>query len=577
MYFDIKGNVVFHNRVYTNDYLRKMEKYVIEALGEQKEGNVVALAMNRTPLLLAALFAFLKKGIPFLPIDLSFPQERLAYMLEKADVKTILSDCESVVCGIDTVFLNSEEDVDSKYEILPQEEEHTFISEDEVAYILFTSGTTGLPKAVEVLRRGLKNFIDGIMEAVIFAPDCRIACLTNITFDIFFLETVLALNVGMTVVLADENERNNPRLIQKLLVSNEVNAMQCTPSTMRMLEMIDPQFTFLKGIQTVMLGGEPLPQTMLLTLQQVMTGRIYNMYGPTETTIWSTVSDLTKEKEVNIGKPIKNTHIYIVDDDLKPVQNGDEGEILIAGDGLARGYLQDEEKTAKAFVMLSGVNGTVRVYRTGDFGYKSSTGEYICTGRRDGQVKVLGHRIELGDVEYHIARIPNMGNNVVVADPDDGNRLICFYLSEYEKHGEELRQEALKILPDYMVPCSWIRVPKLIYTASGKTDRKAIFEKYKAVVEKKDNTKKVCVEETNTSDQDSLLHKIMSCFEVVEDEITVDTVFESLGLDSLKYVSYLVNIEELFDIEFEDEMLSLEYFKTFGELVEYIETAVSNK
>ncbi len=577
MDFNIKGNVIFHNRVYSNEQLIKMENYVLEVINGYEENQIVALVLTRTPLMLATVFALLKRGIPFLPLDISFPEERLNYMLEKANVKTILSDCVTSVCGISTVMINSDEQDILKRATVFQDINQNAISDEQVAYILFTSGSTGLPKAVEVVRRGLKNFIEGIIETVIFESDCRIACLTSMTFDIFFLESVLALNEGMTVVLADDKERNNPRLIQKLLVSNCVNTMQCTPSSMRMMEMIDPDLRFLEKIRTLMLGGEPLPQTLLLTLQKVVSGHIYNMYGPTETTIWSTVSDLTNADEVNIGRAIKNTEVYIVDEKLSEVTDGEEGEILISGAGLAKRYLNDDEKTRRSFIMICNNNKAIRAYRTGDFGFKNEYGVLFCTGRRDNQVKVLGHRIELGDVEHHIARIQNIVNNVVTVDQNDGNRLICFYLSEQTLSDSYLRKEALKLLPDYMVPESWIRVPSLLYTLSGKTDRKAMLLEYKKGIEQGEDSYLINDSgQRNDNCENLILKQIIDCFDMKNDIITADTVLESLGLDSLKYVSCLVNIEDLFDIEFEDEMLLSNYFETVGDIEEFVKSAVDN-
>lgn len=564
MNFDMTGQVIFHGQLFSNNHLKNLEAIVLKKISGLKQGEKIALAMERTPLMLVTLFALLKKGIPFLPINTSFPMERLEYMLYKAEIKTILSDSKGTICGRKTVYLPyPKEAYFSEVKDSNVSEKTEDISEDETAYILFTSGTMGLPKAVDVLRKGLKNFIEGIVEKVIFPQDCRIACITNMTFDIFFLESILALNAGMTIVLADENERNNPRLIKKLIDDNKVNVMQCTPSTMRMLEMIDSEYGFLQNMETLMIGGEPFPPTLLATLRNVMPGRIYNMYGPTETTIWSTLSDLTEAKEVNIGKPIKNTEVYIVDEELKLVPEGEEGEIVIAGVGLARGYLHDKERTEKAFISLKMDLGVIRAYRTGDFGYVGSNRDYFCTGRRDDQVKVLGHRIELGDVEHHIGRIPGIRSNVVIADPEDANRLMCFYLSDEEIKESDLRKEALELLPDYMVPNNWVRVEELLYTASDKIDRKSMLAKYR-------NTEQKCKEEKREDKADDILRILKEVFEFTGQAIEPDTVLKSLGVDSIKYISVIVELEEVFDIDFEDEMLSGDYFTVIQDLTDYI-------
>ena len=566
MDFNIAGNVIFHDRLYSNEELNKMQSWIRCKFDGIESGSRVAVAMNRTPLMLVTLFELLKKGIAFMPIELSFPDERLKYMFDKAEINTVISDCEKTVCGRDTILIEYDEN-QKVFEKKTFDDEKESVRDDGVAYVLFTSGTTGNPKAVEVLRRGLKNFIEGIAETINFSNSPVVLCLTNITFDIFFLESVFALQRGMTVVIADENERNNPRLIKKLIETNKVNTMQCTPSTMKMLEMIDPELKFLQEMDTLMLGGEPLPESMLKTLQKSFNGRIYNMYGPTETTIWSTVSDLTFKNEVDIGSPIKNTEIIIADENLKPVQNGCEGEILITGYGLAKGYLNDEKLTDKAFVSIIYNGEMIRAYKTGDFGYRKENGKYVCVGRKDGQVKVLGHRIELGDVEYHISRIPEVTNDVVTINPND-SRLICFYMAEREYEENELRKKAAFYLPDYMIPTKWIRVEELKYTSSGKTDRKSMVELYKDMIDSSDIEKKIVSLNENT--KDDKLTKIISCLGLSDKDINAETVLLTLGLDSLKYVSRLVEIEDMFDIEFEDEMLSPDYFHTIGEMVDYI-------
>lgn len=547
-----------------------MEAWVNKKIGDISKDKPVALAMQRTPLLMVTLFALLKRGITFLPVDPSFPTERLQYMLKKAEIDTILSDCERNICEYKTLFLENEDTAYEAFDGLQlscgQENEVN----NDVAYILFTSGTTGNPKAVEVFRSGLSNFIEGIMEAVTFEQETRIICITNATFDIFFLESILALKMGMMVVLADEEERKNPRLVKRLIENNDVNTIQCTPSTIRMLAMVDSEYSFLKGVKTLMIGGEPFPPTLLQTLQKVMRGRIYNMYGPTETTIWSTVGNLTTAASVNIGKPIKATEVFIVDANLNRLETGEEGEILIAGKGLAKGYLKDEERTTESFVTIQGETELIRAYRTGDYGYLDRDGNFVCTGRRDSQVKILGHRIELGDVEYNISRINRVENNVVVVDPDTGNRLICFFIGSVKIDEKKLRYETLKFLPEYMVPSVWICVDELIYTASGKIDRKAMWLHYSEKVKEEQDGLASIISEGH----DDIVAKILECFSIAEGVLNEDTELKSLGLDSIEYVSCLIDIEEVFDIEFMDEMLSADYFGTIKDMANYIQSVV---
>lgn len=568
MKLGIDGRVVFHKQLTNKEDLLRMVTYVLDSLVDVDNGKAVAVVMKRTPLMFAALFALYTKRIPFLPIDLSCSEERLEYMLENAKIGAIISDSIERLCGRKTIRLNYDYFCAISTNIPPYNSIEEYEEEDGAAYILYTSGTTGFPKAVEVLRSGLENFVDGVKDAVWFPDESRIASLTNISFDIFFLESIVALTLGMTVVLADEYERNNPRLVNKLIVETNVNVLQCTPSTFHMLEMVDPDMHFLSGIQTLMIGGEPFPTTMLSSIQKGFCGKIYNMYGPTETTIWSSVSELTYASCISIGKPILNTKFFIVDENLKRVAKGCEGEILIAGRGLAKGYLYDESRTEKAFITLDLGEEKIRAYRTGDYGFLSDDGNYVCLGRRDGQVKVLGHRIELGDIEYHVGRIPGIINNVVVNISDE-NILICFYISDRVLSKASLRNEALKFLPDYMVPNEWIHVPEILYTGSGKTDRKAMVDRYRlmSLVE----MDKESPDGGNDEKIDEIIGTIIDNMDVVGKEgICCSTKLMSLGLDSYKYVACLVHLEEIYNMEFEDEMLSAKYFDTLEDIAVYI-------
>lgn len=260
-------------------------------------------------------------------------------------------------------------------------------NKSESAYILYTSGTTGIPKGVEVTREGLFNFIEGISEIIDFSAGKRIACFTTVSFDIFILESIMALYRGLVVVLANEDEQRNPRLMAKLIQDNEVDMVQMTPSRMQLLLNYDKELSCLKNVKEIMIGGESFPLSLLRRLKEKTNAKIYNMYGPTETTIWSTVSDLTQKDRIDIGRPIKNTEVYIVDESLSILPEGQVGEIYIAGKGLARGYVGKNDLTIEKFIYLP-QKPDVRVYRTGDMGRYLPDGDLEYLGRTDNQVKI---------------------------------------------------------------------------------------------------------------------------------------------------------------------------------------------
>lgn len=566
MCFHIRGNLIFHGKFYEKKELEEQKKKVKVFLSRCESGQkeVIALSMKRTPSLLVTIFALLEEGIPFLPLDVNLPEERLKYMLDKAGVKTIITDEteQYEFCGRATLCIM--EHTNCLEELSQPNEER----KQELAYLLFTSGTTGLPKAVEVYRKGLENFIKAIPEVVDFPMKSRIACFTSYTFDIFFLESIMALCQGMTVILADEDERSNPRKMQELIKSEKINVLQMTPSALRMLQMVDEKFTCLNEVETIMVGGEVFPEQLLKSLQEAVKGKIYNMYGPTETTIWSMVAELTESENVHIGQAIKNTQIYVLNPKLEEMPQGQVGEIAISGSGLARGYRNDLDKTKQNFVYIKRNGIKERVYRTGDYGFLNNSGNYVFCGRRDNQVKILGHRIEIDDIEENVMKIPKIQNAMVAVDGDDIKRLVCFYLAENFVSEEILRREVKKYLPEYMVPTKWIWVSEFIFTASNKADRNAMIKKYLEPCTIDNNNTEISM----TAKE--ILGIVKESLELGQAELQLKDSVEEHAIDSLKYIQMIVAIEEHFGIEFDDEMLGIQYFQNFGELVDYIAAVI---
>lgn len=319
----------------------------------------IGILLDRNVALISTIYNCFFNNITYVPLDLSWPDERINDVVSIAQIDAVLTNKKHAhrLNNIKTIVVDDESAVSF-------EKNH---NSNEIAYILFTSGSTGTPKGVEVKRESLFNFIEGISEIIDFSEEKRIACLTTVSFDIFFLESIMALYKGLTVVLANDDEQRNPNLMAKLIQDNAVDMIQMTPSRMQLLMNRDRELSCLKSVKEIMIGGESFPLSMLRTLQAKTTAQIYNMYGPTETTIWSAVSDLTRKERIDIGRPIKDTKIYIVDEELSILPNGQSGEICIAGDGLAKGYIGRDDLTAKMFIFLP-QKPDVRVYRTGDMG-----------------------------------------------------------------------------------------------------------------------------------------------------------------------------------------------------------------
>ncbi len=561
--YTISGSVVYHENKYSSKEL-EMEKDRIKEITDFEgltEQSIVVVAMDRTPQMISCIFALLDTGIPYLMLDFSMPFERMKYMVEHICATVIFTDRERTnlkELSIPSINLNNYCFTMKRKKIFFEKKEH-----NDIAYLLYTSGTTGKPKAVEVKRIGLNNFVLSIPQIVKFPIKSKIACFSAETFDIFFLETILALIYGMTVVLADSEERKNPRMLIELLQRQEINVVQMTPSMVKMLKIIDNTLNSLKNVEVMLVGGEKLPLNLLVDLQSVVKGQIYNMYGPTETTIWSTVADLTYADEVVIGRPIANTEILLLRDEFS-VNLGEVGEICITGIGLANGYCNDVLLTSKAFTYIRNNFEWIRIYRTGDLGYQKENGDYVCLGRKDQQVKIRGHRIELEDVEYNLKRISNVKEVVVcVNEKSEPAQLVCFYISDTEISDVE-RKEIKNHLPDYMVPSQFIKVPAFVYTNSNKINKKEILE----------NFLNGCYKKTSSFQESSKVmveKEVLSALKTFREDADLLMNFENqISLDSLEYITFLVELEKKFEMTFEDELLTYGIFETPKDLVKYI-------
>lgn len=434
---------------------------------------------------------------------------------------------------------------------------------NESAYILYTSGTTGLPKAVEVTRKGLMNFIESVPKIIPFQPGQIIASFTSSTFDIFFLEAIMPLFLGLTVILSNDEQQRNPSKVIQMLTQYNIDILQMTPSHLRLLHLLDKSFTCLKNVQTLMVGGEVFPADLLSKLQSYANLKIYNMYGPTETTIWSTISDLTKKDNVDIGTPIENTRVYLLNEQMQ--KSYTEGEICIAGHGLAKGYKNNPVQTDKQFVFLP-FEPFERVYKTGDIAKHDKNGNLIYIGRKDTQIKLHGHRIELEEIENILQTIKNIKMAVVCFDYESES-LIAFYMAESLYNESDLLYELSKRLPLYMVPKKYVLVNQFCYTSNGKIDRHSLLEQFK-------NEKSEAAIPENFVETDSIeitiIKLIADILKIKPVKFDFSLTPEQIGLDSISYINLIVKLEDEFNIEFADEVLSISDMKSLYHIVEMV-------
>lgn len=567
-YNDINGSVVFANSIFSAHDIKsgvnKIENIFIG--NELSDSDIVAIAVPRSFYLITAIISCLDAGITYLLIDINAqPKNRIEFMLNNADVNTVLS-VSSVNFDFGNrkvLFLDDCSDtVNSIAEQSPM---------NNLAYILYTSGTTGTPKAVEITKKGLSNFIESMKRKIGFSEGEIIASFTNCTFDIFFLEAIVPLYCGMTVRLATEEQIENPMKLVRFLKDENTTVLQTTPSRLRLLKMVDSELSSLNNLKIIMVGGEPFPAELLQTLQKIHGCKIFNMYGPTETTIWSTIADLSKEKEIHIGTPIDNTSIYLLKDDLTETNENETGEICIGGDGLANGYYNNAIQTEENFKVLP-FAPYERVYRTGDLGYYNINNHLIYCGRKDSQVKINGKRVELEEIEVQINNMSEIKQAVVCFD-EEKSQLISFYLSDNLINELLIKENLNAVLPKYMIPIKYIRLNNFFYTVSGKIDRKKLLDFFNST------SSSEMKEKTNNPDGDeitnnviNLVNKILNTYEHAFD---LKAPLVEIGFDSMNYISFIVELENIFDIEIEEEKLIISSFENTYEVINYIRSICS--
>ncbi|WP_157251540.1 non-ribosomal peptide synthetase/type I polyketide synthase [Nonomuraea typhae] len=422
--------------------------------------TLVGVALERSATMLVGLLAVLKSGGAYVPLDPMYPQDRQDYILAHSGIGVLVTERELAdrYTGYQGELILADSGLDGNPERLPSE-----AGRDNACYVLYTSGSTGKPKGVRVQHSSVVNFLASMAREPGLTGDDTLLAVTTFAFDISVLELFLPLTVGGRVVIAGRDAAYDPVRLAALLAGATV--MQATPATWRLL--LTSGWQGQPGLKALC-GGEALPADLAEDLRGRV-GELWNMYGPTETTIWSTLSRVAGGP-VTIGHPIANTGIHLLDAALQPVPSGVVGELYIGGAGLARDYLGQPELTAERFVTWR----ERRLYRTGDLARRNAAGEIEFLGRADGQVKVRGYRIELGEIESLLLGHPAVRAAAVVVRGADADKSIAAYLVADGEH--DWREYLRRKLPDYMVPSSFTHLEALPLTPNGKVDRKALPE-----------------------------------------------------------------------------------------------------
>ncbi|MEV0457423.1 non-ribosomal peptide synthetase [Catellatospora methionotrophica] len=420
------------------------------------DGDLVGLCPRRGTELVAGVLGILAAGAAYLPLDPAYPVARLEFIAADAGAKVILGHTGGPldVLALDGLAAFADEPVTAPA---------TTGDPDALAYAIYTSGSTGRPKGVEIGHAALANLVAAFAELLGARPEHRWLNLTSLSFDISGLELFLPLTTGATVVVASDAATREGAALDRLIRDSGVTHVQATPSTWRML--LDAGFA--GAPITALCGGEPLPLPLAQRLR-ARTDRLVNVYGPTETTIWSTAAEIPADAQrVTIGGPLANTTLHVLDELLCPLPPGVPGELCIGGAGLARGYRDRPELTAERFVDVAGR----RLYRTGDLVRLAADGQVEFLGRVDDQIKLRGHRIELGEIEQTLLNAPGVGQAAVAVR---GCTLVAYLVGAGEV--AEIRRHLAGSLPRYMMPGQYVWLDRLPLTPNGKLDRKALPE-----------------------------------------------------------------------------------------------------
>ena len=433
--------------------------------------QLVGLCLERSLDMMVALLAICKSGAAYVPIDPYLPAERMGYMIADSGLQLLITDRETRASLPDfpgTVLEVEEE----SWRNNDSANLGVSVEPEDLAYVIYTSGSTGKPKGVEVPRRALTNLLCSVRDWFAFTErDCLLA-VTTISFDIAGADIWLPWLVGAHTVLASREAAADGQQLRSLMQRYGVTFLQATPVTWRLL--LDAGWQ--GGDVQIVCTGEAMPQDLATSLAPIVP-RLWNMYGPTETTIWSTgyrVQDPTAP--VLIGRPVANTRCYILDELRRLVPIGAIGELYIAGDGLAHGYRNRPELTAEKFVDDPFHSGE-RMYRTGDLARYGSDGNMECLGRTDHQVKIRGFRIELGEIEAALRDQAGVDQTVVIAreDTPGDKRLVAYVVSgSTAPSAADLRKALKQRLPDYMIPAAFVNLDRLPLSPNGKIDRKAL-------------------------------------------------------------------------------------------------------
>ena len=497
--------------------------------------SLVGLCVDRSPEMLVGILGILKAGASYVPMDPSYPRERLAFMLQDANVFVLLT--QSHLLDSLPSHNGPRISLDSDWDIIGKEKTYnptSNVTPGNLAYVIYTSGSTGQPKGVMIPHRGLVNYLSWCTETYEVAKGCGAPVHSSISFDLTITSLFSPLMVGRTVFLVADGIEN---LVEALLARDNYSLVKITPAHLRALAELMPEDEVAGRVRALVIGGEALHmESLSFWRANAPATRLINEYGPTETVVGCSTYEVAATDAtfgpVPIGHPVANTQLYVLDEKLQPVEKGVTGELYVGGDGVGVGYLRRQELTDERFIPdpFSG-NTCGRLYRTGDLARFNPNGLLEYLGRIDNQVKIKGFRIELDEVETILNQHTYVEECAVLAreDATGEKRLVAYVVCDEAvvPDLEELRTFMKLKVPDYMVPSVFVRLESLPLTTNGKVDRNAL-----PAPERKANG---CQEQTCASKYTATEQKLMKIWADVLnfEHVGLHDNFFDLGGDSI--------------------------------------------
>ncbi|MFH7014638.1 amino acid adenylation domain-containing protein [Flavobacterium sp. FlaQc-47] len=530
------------------------------------KGDFIGVQLERDAAVIIAVLGIMKAGGVYIPIDTAFPESRKSYIYEDTKIKLIITDQSTVTVQDDyngVVF-----DIVNDFKAANYKEalEDVKLTPNDLAYIIYTSGSTGNPKGVKIGHQSLLNFLYSMQQKPGVSANDVLFSVTTYSFDISILEFFVPLLSGAALYMASKDVLSDPNLIIKKIEEIQPTIIQATPSFYQML--FNANWKGNKGLK-VLCGGDLLSESLAEKLINNNL-EVWNMYGPTETTIWSSIKKIEHPGESsNIGKPINNTQFYILDDFLNPKPIGIPGALYISGDGLSKGYLNRSELTAQKFIKHPYKKGEL-LYETGDFGKWLPDGNIEFLGRQDDQVKISGYRIELGEIGQALMSHHQINEAVVVVDIDEFNTksLKAYIVTTDTLSLEQLRTFLKNRIPYYSIPSAFIALKQLPITINGKIDKKKLGN---ALGIKITSEKEYVAPETQK--EKIIIRIIATELRIEESTISVLDNFFDMGANSIKIFKILNEINKELGVDV--RVVSLFENPNVEEFVQYLNTVES--